>query len=255
MSVIIDSTVRVGELPPSDFNLTDNLPHEVGTDLNRGTVQQLADIIGNYLGTSDSLAFNPTTVVDGGTLPATTSNEWLLAGKGTFHNVGGAPDIVTTEELNAITSNGTYWSLAVQIPINVELAGITQNIRSGYTQTTPSEDALYKALILLSPLFSPFFSGIPTTPTPNADDNSLQIANTAWVINLLAPLFTPASLKYTALTTGVNQVFTGVNFKPRLIFKSNGFIRETSQWTYNSTTKEVTIIVNLNAGNSIDIIP
>ena len=39
------STVRVGELPPEVFSLTDNIAHEVGTDLKRGTVQQLVDII------------------------------------------------------------------------------------------------------------------------------------------------------------------------------------------------------------------
>lgn len=142
------NTVRVGELPHADFILTDNVPHEIGTELYRGTVQQLADLIGSYLGTSDSLAFNPTTVSDGGTLPATTSNEWMLVGKGTFHNVGGGSDIITTEELNAVTSNGSYWSLAVQIPINVELAGIVQAIRSGYLQTTPSENEVYNALQL-----------------------------------------------------------------------------------------------------------
>lgn len=144
----IITTVRVGELPPSDFNLTDNIPHEIGTELYKGTVQQLADKIGDYLGTSDSLAFNPNTIPDGGALPATTSNEWMLVGKGTFINVGGGANIVTTEELNAITSNGTYWSLAVEIPINVELSGIVQTIRSGYTQTAPSEDAVYNALSL-----------------------------------------------------------------------------------------------------------
>lgn len=142
----IVTTVRVGELPPNPFTLSDKIPHEIGDTLFRGTVQQLADTIGGYLGTSDSLAFNPTTVVDGGTLPNTSSNEWMLVGKGTFHNVGGQPDIVTTEQLNAITSNGSYWSLAVEIPINVDLAGITQNIRSGYTNTTPSENAVYIAL-------------------------------------------------------------------------------------------------------------
>lgn len=142
----IVSTIRVGELPPAPFELNDNMPHEIGDTLFRGTVQQLAEFIGDYLGTASSLAFNPTTVADGGTLPNTSSNEWMLVGKGTFHNVGGQPDIVTTEELNAITSNGSYWSLAVEIPINVEFAGITQNIRSGYTTTTPSENAVFNAL-------------------------------------------------------------------------------------------------------------
>lgn len=140
------TTVNVGELPPSDFNLTDNIPHEISGDLHRGTVQQLADKVGDYLGTSDGLAFNPTTVNDGGTLPDTDKSEWMLVGKGTFHNVAGSPDITTTEELNAVTSNGSYWSLSVEIPINVEFAGVTQNIRPGYTSTTPSENTVYDAL-------------------------------------------------------------------------------------------------------------
>ena len=142
------TTKRVGELPPSGFNLTDKIPHEIGTSLTQGTIQQLIDFISGYLGTMSGLAFNPTTVADGGTLPETTVNEWILVGKGTFHNVGGEPDIVTTEELNALTSNGSFWSLAVQIPINVELAGIVQTIRSGYLATTPSEDAVFRALLL-----------------------------------------------------------------------------------------------------------
>lgn len=142
------TTARVGELPSAPFELTDKIPHEIEETLFQGTVLQLADLIGDYLGTSSSLAFNPTTVVDGGTLPATDSNEWMLVGKGTFHNVGGGSDIITTEELNAVTSNGTYWSLAVEIPVNVELAGITQNIRSGYMTTTPSENTVYNALAL-----------------------------------------------------------------------------------------------------------
>lgn len=146
MSVNIDSTVRVGELPPAPFGLTDKLPHEIGDDLKQGTVQELADAIKDYLGTISGLAFNPTTVPDGGNLPNTDSNEWILVGKGTFHNVGGAPDITTTEELNALTSNGSFWTLSVEIPINIEFTGITQSVRSGYTQTVPSEDAVYKAI-------------------------------------------------------------------------------------------------------------
>lgn len=172
------TTVRVGELPPAEFGLTDLVPHEISGELKQGTVQQLADTIGAYLGSLSGLAFNPTTVSDGGTLPATTANEWMLVGKGTFHNVGGEPDIVTTEELNALTSNGSFWSLAVEIPINVELAGITQNIRSGYTATTPSEDAVFRALLLKANL-----ADIPTIPpsfpkiqfTGNGTDNVFDL--------------------------------------------------------------------------------
>lgn len=140
------TTARVGELPPAPFELTDNIPHEIGDTLFRGTVQQLGDVIGDYLGAVSGLSFNNTVVPDGGTLPDTETKEWLFVGKGTFHNVGGQPDIITTEVLNILSSNGIYWSLAVEIPIDVELAGITQNIRSGYTETTPSEDAVYKRI-------------------------------------------------------------------------------------------------------------
>jgi len=185
------TTVRVGELPPADFILTDNVPHEIGTELYRGTVQQLADLIGSYLGTSDSLAFNPTTVNDGGTLPSTDSNEWMLVGKGTFHNVGGGSDIITTEELNAVTSNGSYWSLAVQIPINVELAGITQNIRSGYTQTAPSEDAVFNRfaeIIALIPGTQTTdtvvnVSGVPGANASDALDNLSTTISTGTILN------------------------------------------------------------------------
>jgi len=34
------NTIRVGELVPSPFSLTDNIPHEVGTDLTRGTIAE-----------------------------------------------------------------------------------------------------------------------------------------------------------------------------------------------------------------------
>jgi len=182
------TTARVGELPSNPISLTDKIPHEIGTELNQSTVQQLADLIGDYLGTTSSLAFNPTTVADGQTLPVTTSNEWMLVGKGTFQNVGGGMAITTTEELNAITSNGSFWSLAVEIPINVELSGITQNIRSGYTQTTPSENAVYLAL-------QDIINSIPTIPVvlkvpkiyfiANGTDNTFDIGVAAEIVLVL----------------------------------------------------------------------
>lgn len=147
MSINITDTNRVGELPPTPILMANKIPHEAGTNLGRATVQELADLIKDYIGTSSSLAFNPTTVTDGGNLPATTSNEWMLVGKGTFNNVGGGEQIICTEELSAITSNGSFWSISVEIPINVELAGIVQNIRSGYLNTVPSEDAVFNALV------------------------------------------------------------------------------------------------------------
>lgn len=118
------STLRVGQLPPSDFSLTDKIPHEVGTDLNQGTVQQLSDFIALQIETSSGIAFRAVTVVDGGTLPNTTVEEWILVGKGTFYNVNGGATIVCTEELNALMSNGIYWFIGVEIPIVADSAYI-----------------------------------------------------------------------------------------------------------------------------------
>lgn len=141
------TTIRVGQLPSDIFSLTDQLPHEVGTTLKRGTVQSLADVIGGYLGATGGLGFKAVTVPDGGTLPATTQEEWILVGKGTFSNVGGGATIVTTQELNALVSNGTYWFLGVEIDISVTISDyITQFIRSGFTNTAPSEDVVFNAL-------------------------------------------------------------------------------------------------------------
>lgn len=44
------TTIRVGELPSSPFSLTDNIPHEVGVDLKKGTIQDLIDFISPFIG-------------------------------------------------------------------------------------------------------------------------------------------------------------------------------------------------------------
>ena len=141
------TTVRVGQLPPANFNLTDLIPHEVGTVLSQGTAQSFADFIGNYLETTGSIAFRAITVLDGQTLPDTTEPEWILAGKGTFVNVNGGADITTTEELNALMSNGAYWFIGVEIPIVIDpltITGFVKNIYakryagSGQTYTLPT---------------------------------------------------------------------------------------------------------------------
>jgi len=145
---LLISTIRVGQLVEAPFNGTDNILHEVGTDLRRGTINDLATFIAGVIGTTGSLAFLPIAVVDGQLLPDTTTNEWFLAGKGTYTQTGGYPDIVCTEELNAIVGNGTNWSLAVEIPIVVDppAAMISQTITEGVTNYSPSENAVYLAL-------------------------------------------------------------------------------------------------------------
>jgi len=145
---LLISTIGVEQLVEAPFNLTDNIPHEVSTNLRRGTVNNLATFIAGVIGTTGSLAFLPIAVIDEQTLPNTTTNEWFLAGKGTYHQTGGYPDIVCTEELNAIVGNGTFWALAVEIPIVVDppSAMISQTIAAGITNYSPSENAVFLAL-------------------------------------------------------------------------------------------------------------
>lgn len=44
------TTIRVGELPPVDLSLASVIPHEVGTDLKQGTIQQLLDLLRPLVG-------------------------------------------------------------------------------------------------------------------------------------------------------------------------------------------------------------
>jgi len=145
---LLISTISVEQLVEAPFNLTDNIPHEVGTNLRRGTVNDLAIFIAGVIETTDSLAFLPIAVTDGQTLPNTTTNEWFLAGKGTYLQTGGYPNIVCTEELNAIIGNGINWALGVEIPIVVDPpeAMISQTVTAGVLNYSPSENAVYLAL-------------------------------------------------------------------------------------------------------------
>lgn len=216
------TTVRVGELIPGIFNLTDNIPHEKGETLTRGTVQEFIDFIIGYLGTSDSLAFNPTTVLDGGTLPVTDKNEWMLVGKGTFYNVGGGSTIVTSEELNALTSNGSYWSLAVQIPISAELIGIVQTIRSGYLATAPSENTVHNALLLKANI-----ADIP--PVSNViNQEDIYVATTTFSLpgngRLTGVLCNGIGLRKADWTQGANQYTINFTPTPGDVFQPLGII-------------------------------
>jgi len=113
------TTVRVGQLPSAVFSATDLIPHEVGNDLKKGTLQDMATFIATLIASSDAIGFRAVTVLDGQTLPSVTAgkNEFILVGKGTFPNVGGGATITTTEELNALITTGTSWSIGVEIPI------------------------------------------------------------------------------------------------------------------------------------------
>lgn len=121
----IINTVRVGELPSAPFSATDLIPHEVGAQLKKGTLEDMATFISTLIASSDAIGFRAVTVLDGQTLPSVTAgkNEFILVGKGTFPNVGGGATITTTEELNALITTGTSWSIGVEIPIDAPDSG------------------------------------------------------------------------------------------------------------------------------------
>lgn len=218
------TTVRVGQLPPAGWNMTDLLPHEVAGDLKSGSVQALADFISDYIGTVSSLAFNPTVVNDGETLPATSSNEFMFVGIGTFMNVGGAPDIVTTKPLNVLTSNGSFWTLAVELDVNVELAGIVQTVRSGYTTTTPSEDAV--------------FNNSQTDSTRNL--SAIPGTSVTEALNYLNTNFSSLAPKTQFIADGTQMVFNlGVNTKAKIVFW-NGVPLSGDDWSQTGTNITLT---------------
>lgn len=127
------STIRVDQLVPALFNLSDNIPHEVNQVLKRGTVQELADLIATIISVNASSGYLPISVTDGQQLPAIPiEGGYFLCTKGTYLNVNGYPDIVCTRELNIIAAVTNYWGLVVEIPI---IPQGSSNVRRRFTPT------------------------------------------------------------------------------------------------------------------------
>lgn len=127
------TTVRVGQLVETVFSGTDNIPHEVGTELKRGTIADLATYISSIIDANAGLAFNPLKISDGQTLPETTINEWIIVGKGTYLQSGGFSSITCIDDINIITSNGNSWILS--FGFNLE---VPENISERFPTNTPN---------------------------------------------------------------------------------------------------------------------
>ena len=149
------TTVKVGELASAVFSGTDLVPHEVGGILKKGTLSDLATFIGSSISVTSGVGFRAVTVTDGQTLPATTQQEFILVGPGTYPNVGGGATITTTEELNALVSNGTFWFIGVEIPIEANVSGafepaIATGTTSQYWRGDKTWQTLNKAAVGLA---------------------------------------------------------------------------------------------------------
>jgi hypothetical protein len=130
------TTIRVDQLPDEALSLTNLIPHSVGTDLKSATIQELVDLVATAIGVSGGVGYIAISVTDGQQLPDVPElPSFFLCGAGTFLNINGYPDIICTENLNAIMSLTDHWELAVEIPIN-PLSGTVQSVTGSAVDNT-----------------------------------------------------------------------------------------------------------------------
>ena len=179
------TTIRVDQLAESTLNLTNEFPHSDGATLKKATIQSLVDLVATAVGSGSGVGFLPISVTDGQQLPNVPADpSFFLCGVGTFLNINGYPNIVCTEELNAIMSVSDHWEIAVEIPINVDLQsiGISQSVNDGVLDKAPSENAVYDFISQWLPKSSlGYFDyadlATQTTPITVAPDTETLLTN------------------------------------------------------------------------------
>jgi hypothetical protein len=130
------TTIRVDQLPDGTLNLTNKIPHTSGTVLEKASVQELVDLVATAIGVSGGVGYIALSVTDGQQLPDVPElPSFFLCGAGTFLNINGYPNIICTENLNAIMSLTDHWELAVEIPIN-PLSGTVQSVTGSAVDNT-----------------------------------------------------------------------------------------------------------------------
>ena len=130
------TTIRVDQLPDGTLNLTNKIPHTSGTVLEKASVQDLVDLVATAIGVSGGVGYIALSVTDGQQLPDVPElPSFFLCGAGTFLNINGYPNIICTENLNAIMSLTDHWELAVEIPIN-PLSGTVQSVTGSAVDNT-----------------------------------------------------------------------------------------------------------------------
>ena len=130
------TTIRVDQLPDGTLNLTNKIPHTSGTVLEKASVQELVDLVATAIGVSGGVGYIAISVTDGQQLPDVPElPSFFLCGAGTFLNINGYPNIICTENLNAIMSLTDHWELAVEIPIN-PLSGTVESVTGSAVDNT-----------------------------------------------------------------------------------------------------------------------
>jgi hypothetical protein len=145
------TTIRVDQLPDETLSLTNLIPHSVGTDLKSATIQELVDLVATAIGVSGGVGYVAISVTDGQQLPDVPElPSFFLCGAGTYLNINGYPDVICTDELNAIMSLTDHWQLAVGIPIVAEV-GVQTVTGSAVDNTDP-----------LNPIINEIIDGVQT---------------------------------------------------------------------------------------------
>jgi hypothetical protein len=179
------TTIRVDQLPQFPVGLTSEFPHAVGTILKKDTIQALVDLVATAVGSGSGVGFLPISVTDGQQLPnVPTDPSFFLCGPGTYLNINGYPNVVCTDELNAVMSLTDHWQLSVGIPITADLQsiGISQSVNNGVLDKAPSENAVYDFIAQWLPKASlGYFDyadlATQTTPITVAPDTETLLTN------------------------------------------------------------------------------
>jgi hypothetical protein len=163
------TSIKVGQLPTGEISGGNFIPHEVAGILKKATITDLAA----FIGANDAVGFRAVSVQNGGTLPATDTQEFILVGPGTYNNVGGGSTITVTEELNALVSNGTYWFVGVEIPIDAPPGNAIWGQIIG---TLSNQTDLKNILDLKADLVD---GKVPASQLPSYVDDIIEVANYA----------------------------------------------------------------------------
>ena len=163
------TSIKVGQLPTADISGGNFIPHEVSGLLKKATITDLAA----FINASGAVGFRAVSISDGGTLPTTDTNEFILVGPGTYNNVEGASPITVTEELNALVSNGDYWFIGVEIPID---APPGDAIWGEIVGTLSNQTDLQNVLNLKADLVD---GKVPAAQLPSYVDDIIEVANYA----------------------------------------------------------------------------
>lgn len=130
------TTIRVDQLAESGLTLDSKFPHTVGTELTASTIEDLVALVSSTIETSVGVGFLPLAVTDGQQLPSLPEDpSFFLAGAGTYLNINGYPDLICTENLNAIMTVTDHWEIAVEIPI-APLSGTVQSVTGSAVDNT-----------------------------------------------------------------------------------------------------------------------